>query len=73
MVTHTGTVEWYNPAKGYGFITPDDQDLRVFVYWREIRAQGAKSLDVGERVEFQIYQGDHTPRATEVRPVGESA
>lgn len=51
-----GTVKWFNASKGYGFIAVDDgQD--VFVHYRAIQAQGYKSLNEGQRVEFEVVKG----------------
>ena len=61
-----GTVKWFNDAKGYGFIAreggPD-----VFVHFSAIQAQGFKSLAEGDRVEFEIVQGQKGPQASDVR------
>lgn len=53
-----GTVKWFNPEKGYGFISQEGgEDL--FVHWSEIQMDGYKTLDEGARVEFEITQGDN--------------
>lgn len=68
----TGTVKWFNAEKGYGFITVDAEDgaqhQDVFVHYRAIDMQGYKSLDEGQRVEFEIGQGNKGPQAESVRP-----
>lgn len=51
-----GTVKWFNPEKGYGFISRDDGD-DVFVHHTGINADGFRSLDEGQRVEFEITEG----------------
>ena len=62
-----GTVKWFNPRKGYGFIaTPDGRD--VFVHYSSITAEGFKTLDVGDAVAFEIVEGEKGPRATNVVP-----
>ena len=62
-----GTVKWFNPRKGYGFIaTPDGRD--VFVHYSSIAAEGFKTLDVGDAVAFEIVEGEKGPRATNVVP-----
>jgi CspA family cold shock protein len=70
MARITGTVKWFNDAKGYGFIAreggPD-----VFVHFSAIQTSGFKSLAEGERVEFEIVQGDKGPQASDVTKVGE--
>ncbi len=62
-----GTVKWFNARKGYGFIaTPDGRD--VFVHYSSITADGFKTLDEGDVVEFDIAEGEKGPRATNVVP-----
>lgn len=61
-----GTVKWFNAEKGYGFIAVDGgQD--VFVHFSAIQMDGYKSLDDGQRVEFDIAQGQKGPQAENVR------
>jgi CspA family cold shock protein len=62
-----GTVKWFNGEKGFGFITPDGGSTDVFVHYSEIDAGGFRSLDEGQRVEFEIGQGQKGPQATGVR------
>lgn len=68
MARITGTVKWFNDAKGFGFIQreggPD-----VFVHFSAIAAEGFKSLAEGDRVEFEIVQGQKGPQASEVTKV----
>ena len=53
-----GTVKWFNPEKGYGFISQEGgEDL--FVHWSEIQMEGYKTLDEGAKVEFEITTGDN--------------
>jgi CspA family cold shock protein len=62
-----GTVKWFNPAKGYGFITPDDGEGRdVFVHFSAIRGEGFRNLEENQRVEFSIEDTDRGPQATDV-------
>jgi CspA family cold shock protein len=61
-----GTVKWFNGEKGYGFIAVDGgQD--VFVHYSAIQADGYRSLDEGQRVEFEVTQGQKGPQADQVR------
>jgi CspA family cold shock protein len=64
-----GSVKWFNAEKGYGFITVDGGGADVFVHWSAILADGYKSLDEGQRVEFEIGQGQKGPQAESVRPL----
>ncbi len=59
-----GTVKWFNDAKGFGFITQDDGSKDCFVHHSAI--QGFKTLSEGDRVEFDIVQGDKGPAAENV-------
>jgi cold shock protein len=60
-----GTVKWFNNAKGYGFIGRDD-GADVFVHYSAISSEGYKSLQEGDRVEFEISQGPKGPQAANV-------
>ena len=61
----TGTVKWFNGSKGYGFITRDKgEDL--FVHYNAIAGNGYRSLDEGDRVQFEVEQGPKGPQATNV-------
>ena len=62
----TGTVKWFNDAKGFGFITPDNGSKDCFVHHSAIQMQGFKTLAEGERVEFEIVQGQKGPAAEQV-------
>jgi cold shock protein len=61
-----GTVKWFNAEKGYGFIAVDD-GADVFVHYSAIQQDGYRSLDEGQRVEFEISQGQKGPQADLVR------
>jgi cold shock protein len=63
----TGTVKWFNDAKGFGFITPSDGSKDVFVHFSAVQGDGFKSLPEGANVEFEVEQGDKGPQALNVR------
>jgi CspA family cold shock protein len=65
----TGTVKWFNDAKGYGFITPDDGAKDLFVHHSSIDGLGFKSLTEGAKVEFEQRSGAKGPEATSVKPI----
>jgi CspA family cold shock protein len=65
----SGTVKWFNDAKGFGFITPDDGSADLFAHFSEIQGSGFKSLKENQRVEFVAKQGQKGPQATEIRPL----
>ncbi|WP_438434541.1 cold-shock protein [Gorillibacterium sp. sgz500922] len=62
----TGTVKWFNAEKGYGFITLEEGGGDVFVHFSAIQQDGYKSLDEGQRVEFNVVQGARGPQAESV-------
>jgi CspA family cold shock protein len=65
----TGTVKWFNPDKGYGFIQRDDGEKDVFVHHSAIQSAGFRTLDEGQRVQFQIEQTPKGPSAVSVVPL----
>ena len=68
----TGTVKWFNAEKGFGFITPEGGGKDCFVHFSAIQGNGFKSLDEGEKVEFEIGQGQKGPQAENVTRLGDS-
>jgi len=68
-----GTVKWFNDKKGYGFVTVDDGGKDVFVHYSAIEGKGRRSLDEGDRVSFEIEQGDKGPTAVEVKKLQRTA
>ena len=62
----TGTVKWFNDAKGYGFISPSDGGKDLFVHFSNISGQGFKTLTEGANVEYEPRQGQKGPEATNV-------
>ena len=66
----TGTVKWFNDSKGYGFIVAEDSDKDVFVHHTAIEGSGFKSLSDGERVEFDLIEGQKGLAAEKVTRLG---
>ena len=63
-----GTVKWFNDAKGFGFIAPEDGTADVFVHFSAIAAKGFRSLQEGQRVSFDVVQGPKGSQASNVAP-----
>lgn len=66
MSTSTGTVKWFDEAKGFGFISQADGGKDVFVHFRAIKSDGFRSLSEGQNVQFTIEQGNKGPQAADV-------
>ena len=64
-----GTVKWFNPDKGFGFIAPDDGGADVFVHFSAIQTSGYRTLEENQKVEYNVPQGPKGPQAAEVRAV----
>ena len=64
-----GTVKWFNAEKGYGFIAVDGGGPDVFVHYSAIESTGFRTLDEGQRVEFQTTQGPKGPQADQVHAI----
>jgi CspA family cold shock protein len=66
MARTTGVVKWFNAEKGYGFITPDDGGKDCFVHFSAIQGGGFRKLEEGQKVEFEVGQGQKGPQAENV-------
>ena len=67
--TETGTVKWFNDAKGFGFITQDGGGEDLFVHFRSIESSGFKSLQEGQKVSYVAVKGQKGMQAEQVRPL----
>ena len=63
----TGTVKWFNDAKGYGFITPDDGGEDLFAHFSAINMSGFKTLKEGQKVSFEVTQGPKGKQASNIQ------
>ena len=63
----TGTVKWFNDAKGYGFITPDDGGEDLFAHFSAIQMSGFKTLKEGDKVQFEVTQGPKGKKASNIQ------
>ena len=65
----TGTVKWFNAAKGFEFISPNDVSADVFVHHSAIKIDGFRTPEEGKKVEYCIVQGPKVPQADNVKPL----
>ena len=65
---NTGTIKWFSKKKRYGFIVPDKGGKDIFVHRSEIKVKGGASLNEGQKVEYDIREGEKGPSATNVIP-----
>jgi len=65
----TGTVKWFNNAKGYGFILPDEGGSDLFVHYSAISMEGYKTLKAGQAVQFDVAPGDKGMHAHNIEPL----
>ena len=65
----TGTVKWFNNAKGFGFITREESEDDLFVHFRSIQGEGYRTLNEGQEVEFVVVEGPKGLQAEEVSKI----
>jgi cold shock CspA family protein len=64
----TGTVKWFNDAKGFGFITPDGGGEDLFAHFSEVQVSGFKTLQENQKVSFEVKQGPKGKQAANIQP-----
>ena len=65
----TGSVKWFNDAKGFGFITPDDGGKDLFAHFSAVQGNGFKSLRENQKVQYDVTTGPKGDQATNIRPL----
>ena len=69
MAVTTGTVKWFNEAKGFGFISPEAGGEDLFAHFSEIQGSGFKTLAEGQRVQFEVKRGPKGLQAAQIKPL----
>ncbi|MCE2679576.1 MAG: cold-shock protein [Burkholderiales bacterium] len=69
MSVQTGTVKWFNEAKGFGFITPDQGGDDLFAHYSQIQGNGFRKLAENQRVEFEVVKSDKGFQASKIRAI----
>lgn len=69
MTVQTGTVKWFNDAKGFGFITPDGGGSDLFAHFKDVQAEGFKSLAENQRVSFERTPSPKGEKASNIRAI----
>jgi len=67
MAVSTGTVKWFNDAKGFGFVTPDNGGEDLFAHFSAINMSGFKTLKEGQKVSFEVIQGQKGAQASNIQ------